>query len=80
MNVFAFLHADNPQDQAMATKTKTHKERLSVIEADLGKLISDIIRSKKSGKAGQTIERGMLVGQLTAAESIIAVVREDMPE
>ncbi len=58
----------------------TPKERLKAIEADLGALISDIIRSKRSRRKDSLIERGVLVGQLTAAESIIAVVREDMPE
>lgn len=58
----------------------THKQRLAAIETDLGKLISDIIAAKKSLKFDQAVERGILVGQLTAAESIIAVVREDMPE
>ncbi len=53
----------------------THKERLAAIETDLGKLISDIIMAKKSRTFDKVIKRGVLVGQLTAAESIITVVR-----
>jgi len=58
----------------------SHKERLAKIEEDLGKLIGDIVRAPKSRKMDSVIERGVLVGQLTAAESIIMVVRQDMPD
>lgn len=58
----------------------TTRQHLSQIRADLSAVTAELVRNSKSRKIDQIISRGINIGMLTAAETIIAEVLRDMDE